>query len=292
LKNKIKLSLVRIGVHASIAGGISRSLERSAQLKCNTVQIFTHSPRQWRKTGIRKTEVQRFSVLRQKNDINPVFVHASYLINLASHSPDIVRKSIDLLSYEMAIADLIGAEYVVLHTGSASGKDGKAARKKAAMALRESIDSRQGNTTIILENTAGQRGDITSSIQSLADIMDLCSCDRIAGICIDTCHAFASGYDITSVKGLNRLVNEISEYIGVDKLKLIHLNDSKKSLGSGVDRHEHIGRGSIGIDGFRNILSDRRITKVPIILETPKENDNDDRNNLETVFSLINKRMN
>ena len=287
MKNKKKAPPFRVGVHTSIAGGISNSIERAVLLDCNTVQIFSHSPRQWRKTVIPSNEAERFTALRQESNINPVFVHASYLINLASLSPDVVTKSIDLLAYEMDNADQIGAEYVVLHTGSASGEDGAIARQKAARALKESLEKKQGKASIILENTAGQRGDITSTIQSLADIMDLCNSDRISGICIDTCHAFASGYDIKSRKGLNKLLTEIKKYIGIDKLKLIHLNDSKKHLGSGVDRHEHIGRGAIGIDGFRNILSDRRIRKVPIILETPKENEDDDKKNLKTVLSLL-----
>ncbi len=274
-------------MHTSIAGGISRSLERAVELNCNTVQIFSHSPRQWKKTVIPEPEVKRFATLRQAHDIHPVFVHASYLINLASLSPDIIRKSIDLLSYELDNADRIGAEYVVLHTGSASGMDGERAREKAAKALLRSIRMHRGTSSIILENTAGQRGDITSSIHAMADIIDRCSSDRIAGICMDTCHAFASGYDIASGKGLDGMLNEINKHIGIDKLKLIHLNDSKKPLGSGVDRHEHIGRGSIGIEGFRNMLTERRITQVPIILETPKDNEDADRKNLQTVFRLI-----
>jgi deoxyribonuclease-4 len=282
------MSHSRVGVHTSIAGGISKSIERAVLLDCNTVQIFSHSPRQWKKTGIPLNEAERFTALRQEYDINPVFVHASYLINLASLSPDIVTKSIDLLAYEMDNADQIGADYVVLHTGSASGEDEISSRKKASKALMKSLAIKHGKSSIILENTAGQRGDITSLIHALADIIDQCNSDRIAGICIDTCHAFASGYDIKSREGLNKLINEINKYIGIDKLKLIHLNDSKKPLGSGVDRHEHIGRGLIGIEGFRNILSDRRITEVPIILETPKENEDDDEKNIKRVFSLIN----
>ncbi len=287
MRNKKKDPRCRVGVHTSIAGGISKSIERAVLLDCNTVQIFSHSPRQWKKTGIPSNEAERFIALRQENDINPVFVHASYLINLASLSPDVVTKSVDLLAYEMENADRIGAEYVVLHTGSARGEDETSSRNRASRALKKSLKLKHSKASIILENTAGQRGDITSSIHALADIIDQCNSDRIAGICIDTCHAFASGYDIKSRKGLNKLINEIKKYIGIDKLKLIHLNDSKKPLGSGVDRHEHIGRGTIGIKGFRNILSDKKITKVPIILETPKENEDDDVKNLKTVLSLL-----
>jgi deoxyribonuclease-4 len=287
MKNKTKNPDVRIGVHTSIAGGVSRSIERAARLGCNTVQIFSHSPRQWRKAGIPLSEAKRFAELRLNNDISPVFVHASYLINLASLSSDVVEKSIDLLSYEMENADRIGAEYLVLHTGSATGQDRKTARKKASAALKKCLRMTESNTSIILENTAGQRGDITSTIQALADIMNSCGSDRVAGICIDTCHAFASGYDIRSGKGRDRLFHEIKKNVGIKMVKLVHLNDSKKPLGSGVDRHEHIGRGMIGLEGFRNILSDFRITNVPMVLETPKLKDDDDEKNLGNVYSLM-----
>jgi deoxyribonuclease-4 len=284
--NEIKF---RIGVHTSIAGGVSRSVERAATLNCTTMQIFTHNPRQWRQSPISDEEAERFAYLRRKHDINPVFSHASYLINLASRSNIVLRKSVELLSYELMNADRLGIEYVVLHTGSASGEDDGKARTRAVKSILKSVGAGYFKASLILENTAGERGDITSSIQTLSEIMDRCSCENIAGICIDTCHAFSAGYDLISANGIEDLIHEINEYAGLDKLKLIHLNDSKKSLGSGVDRHEHIGKGFIGMKGFKNILSDRRILNVPIILETPKETEDDDKKNLREVFNILSR---
>ncbi len=284
---KIKSNKARVGVHTSIAGGISKSIERTVALGCSTMQIFSHSPRQWRRTAIADEEAERFSALRQKYGISPVFIHASYLINLASHSSDILRKSVGLLSYELSVADRLGVEYVVLHTGSASGEDRKKARKRAVKAILEAVSAGQYKSTILLENTAGERGDITSSIETLADIIDSSNSDSIAGICIDTCHAFSAGYDLIRPEGTDRLMTEIKKYIGLKKLKLIHLNDSKRPTGSGVDRHEHIGKGFIGNDGFRNLLSDNRIRKIPMILETPKKTEDDDKNNLRKVFGFL-----
>jgi deoxyribonuclease-4 len=277
----------RLGVHTSIAGGISKSIERAAALNCNTMQIFSHNPRQWKKSTIPEAEVERFKTLRKQHDINPVFIHVSYLVNLASLSKTLLRKSIDFLSYELETADALGVEYVILHTGSAAGENQKSARSRAVESILKTVESRQYKSYLVLENTAGERGDITSSIPALAEIIDKCSSERIAGICVDTCHAFSSGYDISVSEGTNKLVSEIDEYIGMDRLKLIHLNDSKRPLGAGIDRHEHIGAGHIGINGFKTFLSDRRILNVPMVLETPKKSDDDDKANLRKVYKLL-----
>jgi deoxyribonuclease-4 len=285
--NKGKVRRFRVGVHTSIAGGISQSVERAVLLNASTLQIFSHNPRQWRENAITRREAERFAILRQKYDMKPVFIHASYLINLASLSNTVLSKSIELLSYELVNADILGAEYVVLHTGSSKEDDKKAARKRTVRSILKAVGRAPYSASLLLENTAGERGDIASSVKALAEIIDACACDRIAGICIDTCHAFSSGYDLTSREGVEKLVAEIDEYIGLDKLKLIHLNDSKRPLGSGVDRHEHIGKGYIGIGGFKKILSDRRISKVPLILETPKKTETDDKDNLRRVWGIL-----
>jgi len=284
-----KTNSFRVGVHTSIAGGISQAVERAVSLNATTLQIFSHNPRQWQKTEITVEEAGKFSSLRRRYDIRPIFIHASYLINLASISDTILHKSIDLLSYELQCADTLGAEYVILHTGSAKGQNEKAARNRAVKAILKAAGNEHYNASLLLENTAGERGDITSSVQTLSEIIDKCNCDRIAGICIDTCHAFSSGYNLAVDEGIEKLLLEIKKYIGIDKLKLIHLNDSKRPLGAGVDRHEHIGNGFIGIGGFSKLLSDKRIVKVPLILETPKKNENDDRDNLRKVFEILSK---
>ncbi len=276
----------RLGVHTSIAGGIPQSLERAAVLNCSAMQIFSHSPRQWKKTPVSAEEAAQFALLRKQYDINPVYIHASYLINLASHSDDVLAKSIDLLSYELQNADRLGVEYVVLHTGSAQGADGKTARKRAARSILEAVTEGY-NASILLENAAGSRGSLTSTVVSLSELLNGCDGQGVSGVCIDTCHAYSAGYDFTTKDGAKNFIDEIEQHIGLDKLKLIHLNDSKKPPGSGVDRHEHIGKGFIGTTGFKNLLSDRRISSVPIILETPKKTEYDDMKNLESVRKIL-----
>lgn len=275
----------RLGFHTSITGGISLAVERAVSLGCNTMQIFSHNPRQWSQRQISKEEAKRFKFLRQKHDINPVFIHASYLINLASHSSTILKKSIKLLSYELKNADALGIKYIVLHTGSADGENEEKARHRAIKTILRAFSTGNYRAKLLLEDTARKKNDSTS-IKALAEIIDMCH-DCIGGICIDTCHAFLSGYDLRLRRGIEKLLSEINRYIGLDKLKLIHLNDSKRPLGSGIDRHEHIGKGYIGIKGFKNILSDRRILRIPMIMETPKENDNDDKKNLKMVLKIL-----
>jgi deoxyribonuclease-4 len=290
MKTPLKREKIRLGVHTSIAGGVSLSIERAAALKCTTLQIFSHNPRQWKVSPIPREEAERFAALRKEHDIGPAFVHASYLINLASASKTVLEQSIELLRHELENADTLGAEYVVLHTGSASGADPDKARAAAAKSILKAIGRRSFSASLILENTAGQKGDITSSIKALAEIFERCGSGQIAGICVDTCHAFASGYDISSKTGIDQLLSEINMHVGLDKLKLIHLNDSKKAVGSRVDRHEHIGDGFIGMNGFRKLLSDKRISRVPLILETPKKTDDDDKRNLKKVLGILSKR--
>jgi len=277
----------RVGVHTSISGGISKSIDRAVSLKCTTMQIFSHNPRQWKKYELGDDEVKQFKLFRKRYDIKPVFIHASYLINMAARAALILGKSIDLLSYEMEMADKLGAEYVVLHTGSASNDSERIARKRAAKSIIKAIGKNRYRSSLILENTSGERGDIASSVKALAEIIDICNCDNIAGICIDTCHAFSAGYDITEKGGVDQLMSEIEKYAGLDKMKLLHLNDSKKPLGSGIDRHEHIGKGFIGLKGFKNLLCDSRLKNVPLILETPKKEENDDKINLRKIRNIL-----
>jgi deoxyribonuclease-4 len=279
--------MTRLGVHTSIAGGIQLSLERAREIGCNTVQIFSHNPRTWSVTGIPEYSVNEFDKLRKAYDINPVFIHTSYLINLASTNNDVRGKSIKMLIQEMDIADMLNADYVILHTGSASGDAEYVGRKRAIEALRKSLKGEKWKSKLLLENTAGERGDISSDIKDLAEIIDRTDSSVIGGICIDTCHAFQAGYDISGEEGLSEIVREIRTYIGFDRVKLIHLNDSKRAYNSRVDRHEQIGRGSIGKDGLRRFLNHHAFKNVPLILETPKKSENDDVRNLNIVRGLL-----
>jgi deoxyribonuclease IV len=277
----------RIGVHTSISEGLPRSLLRAKELGCDTLQIFSHNPRGWRIRERNPGEYEAFRRLRKEFDISPVFIHSSYLINLASRGADLRRKSMDMVASELDIADSVGADYVILHTGSASGEDPAAARKRAISCLVEVSARGRWRSGILLENTAGEKGDIASGIEAMGEILEAVPCGFVSGVCIDTCHAFSAGYDMRSAGAADFMAKELGNYIGINRVKLIHVNDSRESLGSGVDRHEHIGRGEIGLEGLRNILTQPVLVNIPLILETPKRADDDDRKNLSTVKRLI-----
>ncbi len=277
----------RLGVHTSIAGGVHLSIERAKELGCNTIQIFSHNPRRWAVSDIPAETAAAFRKFREVYDIGPVFVHTSYLINLASGDADILRKSIQLMKRELDLADVLGAEYVVVHTGSLSEGSGEEGRRRAVAALRKMADEGEWETGLLLENTAGERGDITSRISDLAEIITDAETPLIAGITLDTCHAFAAGYDIKNGAGLSLLVREIEDHLGPGLVKLIHLNDAKKSLNSRVDRHWHIGEGEIGLEGLREFINHPAFRNIPLVLETPKKSEEDDPRNLKIVRSLF-----
>lgn len=277
----------RLGVHTSIAGGLPLSLRRAAALGCNTLQIFSHNPRGWAVKPMSEGDASRFRALRTELDISPVYVHTSYLINIASCDARLRRKSIDLLTVEMDRADSINADYVVLHTGSAAGDDESSSRKRAADALDEIARMGRWKAGLLLENTAGEKGDISSRIIDMAEIMSAVRIPLISGICFDTCHAFAAGYDIRDEKGIWKIADEIGESVGPDKLKLIHLNDSKGGVGSHIDRHEHIGSGKIGAKGLRKFINHPPFKYIPLILETPRKRESDDPTNLKYVRRML-----
>jgi len=277
----------RLGVHTSIAGGLSLSLERAHALGCNTMQIFSHNPRGWITKEIPAEESARFKTLRQRLDISPVYIHTSYLINMASKDSILRKKSIAMLREEMDRADVLGADFVILHTGSASGDDDHLSRQRAIAAVNEVSRAGTWHAGLLIENTAGERGDISSKITDLAEILHGVHGSLISGICFDTCHAFSAGYDMRDDQGIQMIVREIETHITMQKVKLIHLNDSKGERGSGIDRHEHIGLGKIGVAGLQQLIHSRPFSTVPVILETPKKQDSDDHRNLRMVRKML-----
>ncbi|MEW6214922.1 MAG: deoxyribonuclease IV [Nitrospirota bacterium] len=283
----------RIGVHTSIVGGLHLSLERAKALGCSTLQIFSHNPRGWAVKEISEEDILIFKSLRKKFNISPVYIHTSYLINIASRDGDLRRRSIDMLVIEMDRANAIGADYVILHPGSASGDDEGVSRNRAINALNNEVAMMgRWKAGLLIENTAGERGDISSTIINLADIINGVKGSLIAGVCIDTCHAFAAGYDISGDEGIQRISDEMKKYIGLDRLKLIHLNDSKGDVGSCIDRHEHIGLGRIGAAGLRQFINCASFRDIPLILETPKKRESDDPMNLRKVRRMTRLKMN
>ncbi|OGW29758.1 MAG: hypothetical protein A2X59_06600, partial [Nitrospirae bacterium GWC2_42_7] len=275
------------GVHTSIAGGIQKSLERAKELGCNTLQIFSHNPRGWAVKEKTTEEIMDFKKLRQEFDISPVFIHTSYLINLASQNKSLLNRSIDMIVQELNIADAIDAAYAVLHTGSASGDDPGSARQRAVSCLKEISEKGQWRARLLLENTAGEKGDITSKIKDIAEIMQEIPFTLVSGICLDTCHAFSAGYDISDDEGIEAITDEIDKYIGKNNVRLLHFNDSKNLIGAGLDRHEHIGEGKIGSIGLKKLLNHSFFADIPVILETPKKAEDDDMRNLSVVRKMI-----
>lgn len=277
----------RLGVHTSISGGIHLAVERAKRLGCNTLQLFSHNPRRWVIKTISEDVISDFKRLQRKYHIRPIFIHTSYLINLASADQLILEKSINLLAQEMDIADVLDVDYVILHTGSSSLDSKEVGLERVIDSLKKVSNKRKWRSKLLLENTAGEQGDISPYIEDLGKIIDKVGSPLIGGVVIDTCHAFAAGYEISSKKGLSEFVEEIERHLGLSNVKLIHLNDSKKGLNSHLDRHEHIGEGYIGKEGLKNFLSHPAFLEIPLILETPKKNEEDDRKNLEVVRSLL-----
>jgi len=277
----------RLGVHTSIAGGIDKGIERAKALGCNTVQFFSHNPRGWAIKGRDRAECSACQRLIKDLDISPAFIHTSYLINLAAGDKELLQKSVSMVIEELHIADALGAEYVVLHTGSASSDNPEHARKRAIEGLTRVAGAGTWRAGLLLENTAGERGDTTSRVAEIAEIIDSVPQGLIAGICVDTCHAFAAGYELRTAAGIDSLAAEIDRYVGRESLRLIHLNDTKGDVGSRVDRHEHIGEGKLGLEAIEAIVNHSFFRNVPLILETPKKTDDDDLRNLAVVRGLF-----
>lgn len=278
---------MRIGVHVSIAGKIYESLERARSLGCNTMQIFSRNPRGWHVSGLKSSDVEEFKRLKVKYDIKPVVVHIPYIINLASPDDVLYKKSIKAYIEDIERADRLGAEYFVTHPGShvGSGEDGGIERFSEA--IGEIIRRTRPKVTILLENTAGSGSWIGYSFKHLKRIMKSVSNNKRIAVCLDTAHTFESGYDIKSKEGLEKTLKEFDKLIGLGLIKVVHFNDSLSLAGSRVDRHQHIGKGNIGLDAMKRIINHPRLREAAFIMETPKESEKDDMMNMRTAKRLI-----
>ena len=279
-------------MHVSIAGGLPKALERAHALGCTTFQIFSHSPRSWYLSGIPEEEARLFRAERERLALDPVFIHACYLLNLSSENTALRERSVWMLEEEMRRAGAIGADYVIIHSGRAADNEDNSGANILFMEAVKSVlgtggkgkkKNKKFGAGLLLENTAvaPDPGRPPGSVKALARMALEAGA---AGICLDTCHAFASGYDISTEDGLELLARQTR---GV-KVSLIHMNDSKGRLGSGMDRHEHLGKGAIGLEGFRNFLGfGPPFSGVPVIMETPKKKEEDDPSNIKTIKELL-----
>lgn len=278
---------MRLGFHVSISGGFSLAVQRAYELGCSTMQIFSRNPRGWTVKPLDKADIAEFKRLREQYDIGPVFIHTNYLINLASSKPDLYQRSIEQFVIDLERTEHLGAEYLVTHLGSASGQEPEWRIDRVANALNMAMKFHTPQATILLENTAGEKGDVGYTFEQVNEVIArLNNADKI-GICYDTCHGFAAGYDIRTKQGVDAVAKKIEETVGLEKLKGMHLNDCLRDFDSHVDRHWHIGEGKIGEDGFKAILNHKAFRDVPKIMETPKETDEDDPRNMKKVRSLV-----
>lgn len=279
------------GAHMSIAGGIHNAVAEGRRAGCRTIQIFLKNSNQWRGRPLTEDDRRRFREAKAGAGIAPVVAHGSYLINLASPDDDLYEKSLSAFQEELGRANFLGVPCVVLHPGAHTGAGAEFGVRRVAAALNRALDEIPGPVTVLLENTAGQGSCLGHRFEQLASILDEVRSPQRVGICLDTCHLFAAGYDIRSEAGYRRTMREFDRLIGTKRIRVFHVNDSKKDLGCRVDRHEHIGRGCIGLGAFRLLVNDRRFTRVPKILETPKGRDlREDRMNLATLRGLVNRQ--
>ncbi len=286
----------RIGAHMSIAGGLPLAVDRAVAHGCETLQIFTKSSNQWRARSVSPDEVAEFRRKVGQSGIAPVVAHASYLINLGSADARLRARSIASFGEEIDRAEALGLLGVVIHPGSYTTGTEEGGLAAIGAAIRSLLRARpRGRTFVLLEHTAGQGTALGHSFEHLAGLLRRLRHHRRVGVCLDTCHLWASGYDIASEAGYRATFGAFGRLVGLDRLKLIHVNDSKKGCGSRVDRHEHIGEGTIGLEAFRRLLCDPRLETVPMVLETPKaaeralgpgDTDPSDMKNLATLRAL------
>ncbi|MFW6117526.1 MAG: deoxyribonuclease IV [Thermoproteota archaeon] len=276
---------MKLGLHLSIRGSIDRVINRALERHCETFQMFSRNPRAWRSRKLDPEEVENFKEKLRISGIYPVIIHTPYLLNLASPKEEVFLKSIKALKEELRRAAILNIPYVVTHLGSHLGKGKKEGFSRIVEAVNKSISEVQNKVVLLLENTAGTRNSMGSDFDDIGHILSKIRWKDRVGVCFDTCHAFAAGYDLISRSAVKDTLRKFDQTIGFQKLKLVHLNDSKGDLASGIDRHEHIGMGKIGEIGFRNILHSK-LVHLPLILETPVDNRRSDLENLEKVREL------
>jgi deoxyribonuclease-4 len=293
----------KFGAHMSIAGGLPRAVDRAVAHRCDALQIFAKNASQWRGRMLPPEEIREFRAKVRAARIAPVVSHASYLINLAAAAPGLRAQSIEAMGDEIDRAEALGLLGVVLHPGCHTDGSPESGVRRIAEALVDLLRSRsRGRTMVLLEHTAGQGTSLGKRFEELATIIDLMNGDARVGVCLDTCHLLASGYDLCSPEGYAATFKDFGRTVGFNRLRVFHMNDSKKPLASYVDRHTHIGEGYVGLDAFRRLVNDRRFQTRPMLLETPKAEvkrpagailvDPLDERNLNTLRSLVDTKTN
>lgn len=280
---------VKVGFHVSIAGGISNSVNNAKRIGCTAFQIFSRNPRGWTAKPVSHDEVQLFRNKLAASGIekNSVVVHMPYLPNLSGPEGEFYRKSVQTLTEEVHRCNALGIPYLVIHLGSHMGRGSKSGIDQLVKAITSASSKCGSGLAILLENSAGQKNSIGGTFEELRLILDRLGNSKEFGVCIDTCHLFASGYDLRTEADVEIMFKKFKDTVGLKELKIVHLNDSRGRLGSNLDRHEHIGLGSIGIEGLASFLSLGQIQVLPIIMETPIDKRRVDEQNLKVVLDIV-----
>jgi deoxyribonuclease IV len=291
-KRPPKLTARRIGIHTSTAGGVENAAERAYRLGCNTLQIFSSSPRQWKPYDLGLSQCQEMSRLREHYDLKPLVIHANYLVNLAGGNSEFHAKSIVAFRGEVERALALCAEFLVLHPGSFRGSSREEGLRRAASAIEQAVDGlnlHAAGLRILIENTAGSEFSLGGNFEQVAELLYLLRTLVPSGACIDTCHTHVSGYDIVSDEGYADTLAQLERTVGLGNVYVWHCNDAKAARGSKLDRHQHIGKGMIGLKPFRRLLNDSRLAHAAFIAETPIDEPLDDLANINALKRLVEK---
>lgn len=278
---------MRFGFHISIGGGFKKVVERALKKQCQTIQLFSRNPRGWDFGELDKEDIKEFQSQIKNADISPVFVHMPYLPNLASSDKELFKKSLFSLIEELKRTETLGAQFLIMHVGSRLSASEESAIKNVSDGINKAFSKVNNSVILLLENTAGMGSEIGYNFAQIKDIFDRVEDKERLGVVIDTAHIFEAGYPIHTRDGLNKTLKEFDELLGLKRLHLLHLNDSKTDLGSRVDRHWHIGEGKIGLDGFRNIVNHPLLKHLPGIMETPRKDDKEDLKNMKVIKGLV-----
>jgi deoxyribonuclease-4 len=277
--------MVRVGVHVSIAGSVDLAVDRAKKAGCDVFQMFSRNPRGWGFSPLSKESCETFRSKIRSGNLIPVD-HMPYLPNLASPKSDIYDKSVAALTTELERCSLLGIPYLVTHLGHHLGDGIAGGRERVVRAINAALEVSDNSVMLLLENTAGEKNSVGSTFEHIRGIMDGINYKNRIGICVDTCHAFAAGYELRTESGIRETITQFDKAIGIHNLKIIHLNDTKGDLGSRLDRHEHIGMGYLGEGAFRLILHHPVLSALPLICETPVDDRRDDVGNIEKVREL------
>ena len=284
------LSSRRIGIHTSTAGGVQNAAERAYRLGCNAFQIFSSSPRQWAPYVLSRPQCDEMTRLREKYELKPMAIHVNYLVNLASTTPLFLEKSTAAFRGEVERALALCADFLVLHPGSFRGADREAGliqTSAAIAAATQGLDLAKSNLTILIENTAGAEYSLGGSFEQVAEVLERLRELIPIAACIDTCHTHVAGYDIVSEPGMRDTLARLDQTVGLKNVRVWHCNDAKAVRGSKLDRHEHVGKGTIGLEPFRRLLNDPRLSHAAFIAETPIDKPGDDKRNIAALKKLV-----